>query len=752
MYMIIVFLVFFLVLFMKWALWIASLLSSLLLLSPVFAQVQDDQLLDAVWPTTQTIDYDQLQLREFTSCDEMQQVLQDFVSGYIKEQPYPIMPYGRWWWMLDDVALDGAQAVSPESDQTNEVRSSVRDGFSQTNLQKEWIDEPDILKTDGRYLYYYNSKAAKIQILESPYDPSNSLISLDKAHIVSEINIPSSLSNIDLILYEKQLIIVAYRYSDRVPLGHLQRNDRTAVVRYDISHPTSLSLLSYQEFDGAKNDIRLDTRDGTLYVMTNLSFNRRYGINSYASDLKVSLRTNELLPKTITVTNTNGTLSSTVVPADCKRIRYLLPNKDQLSSFGQWPSFTTINAIQLSHNTTHTQVIFGQPAQIHMSEKGLFLAQSLYMPQPFRCPPNVLCAEPLFWGGESHTLIHGFSLWGSEKLSYTASNLIAGSPLYNQYSMDEYEWSFRIITQTWHTQQSTNLYILNEKLQLVWKLTNIEPGESFQGARFMGNKLYLVTFQQIDPLFVIDISNRSSPQIIGQLKMPGYSNYLHPLWLEHNGIQYLLGLGYDTDVNQWWGTRTAWLKIDVYKVNYLQKETANSLCGSLSSDGSAYASCIKTLDPTRMRVEQLDSITLGQEGSYSPVLDNPRLFVMDDDNTLILPVLLTDTTPGKKQCTTNYDAQGAIISQDCYDYDQTKTSFVWLKSFHITTNTTAAINETRSLNYIDAFSTHYPYELYGHVLNDLGSRVGYAGDVVYMITNLFVDFVVGKTHKTIALD
>jgi len=111
-------------------------------------------------------------------------------------------------------------------------------------------------------------------------------------------------------------------------------------------------------------------------------------------------------------------------------------------------------------------------------------------------------------------------------------------------------------------------------------------------------------------------------------------------------------------------------------VNYLQKETANSLCGSLSSDGSAYASCIKTLDPTRMRVEQLDSITLGQEGSYSPVLDNPRLFVMDDDNTLILPVLLTDTTPGKKQCTTNYDAQGAIISQDCYDYDQTKTSFV----------------------------------------------------------------------------
>lgn len=492
--------------------------------------------------------------------------------------------------------------------------------------------------------------------------------------------------------------------------------------------------------------------DGTLYVMTNLTFNRRYGVNTSVTDSNLSINASELLPRTITITNSNGSLSSKVVPVDCKRISYLLPNKDQLNSLGQRPSFTTINAIELATNATHTQVVFGEPAQIHMSDNGLFLAQSLYMPQPFRCPPNALCAEPMFRWGESHTLIHGFSLWWPDKLSYLASNLIAGSPLYNQYSMDEYKGTFRIVTQTRHGKQATNLYILNDKLQVLWKLDNIEPWENFQGSRFMGNKLYLVTFQQIDPLFVVDMTNTAMPHIIGQVKMPGYSNYLHPLGVESNGIQYLLGLGYDTDVNQRGGTRTAGLKLDVYKVNYAQKETADSLCGSLVGDETAHSACLKDLDPSRIKVEQIDSLTLGQEGSYSPVLDNPRLFVMDDDQTLILPLLLTEKTPGKKQCTINYDAQGAIINQDCYDYDQTTTSFVWLKSFRIDTTATTVIRNILSLNYLDEFKAHYPYELYGYVLNDLGSRVGYAGDVVYMITNLFVDFVVGNTHKTIALD
>jgi uncharacterized secreted protein with C-terminal beta-propeller domain len=71
---------------------------------------------------------------------------------------------------------------------------------------------------------------------------------------------------------------------------------------------------------------------------------------------------------------------------------------------------------------------------------------------------------------------------------------------------------------------------------------NIEPGENFKSSRYIGDKLYLVTYQSIDPLFVIDMEDISKPKIIGELKIPGYSTYLHPYSDAKNGVQYLIGL------------------------------------------------------------------------------------------------------------------------------------------------------------------------------------------------------------------
>jgi len=82
----------------------------------------------------------------------------------------------------------------------------------------------------------------------------------------------------------------------------------------------------------------------------------------------------------------------------------------------------------------------------------------------------------------------------------------------------------------------------------------------------MGDKLFLVTFEQIDPLFAIDLSDDTKPTILGELKIPGFSTYLHPYDENH-----LIGLGYDTEENQWGGTQTAGLKVDLYKINYDKK-------------------------------------------------------------------------------------------------------------------------------------------------------------------------------------
>ncbi|MBP6256212.1 beta-propeller domain-containing protein [Patescibacteria group bacterium] len=97
-----------------------------------------------------------------------------------------------------------------------------------------------------------------------------------------------------------------------------------------------------------------------------------------------------------------------------------------------------------------------------------------------------------------------------------------------------------MLTTTRQPQQATHLITLDKQLNKLGSLLNIEPGEQFKASRFMGDKLYLVTFEQIDPLFVVDLASVSTPKIIGELKIPGYSTYLHPWAPEANGVQRLL--------------------------------------------------------------------------------------------------------------------------------------------------------------------------------------------------------------------
>lgn len=132
---------------------------------------------------------------------------------------------------------------------------------------------------------------------------------------------------------------------------------------------------------------------------------------------------------------------------------------------------------------------------------------------------------------------------------YTSS--VLGNPM-NQYSMDEdANGNFRIVTQNYawssaKNQNTTEVSIISPSGKVIGKLENIALGENFQSARFIADRLYLVTFEQIDPLFVISLAEPRSPKILGELKIPGYSTYLHPYDSDR-----LIGLGYDTKVNQW---------------------------------------------------------------------------------------------------------------------------------------------------------------------------------------------------------
>lgn len=166
-------------------------------------------------------------------------------------------------------------------------------------------------------------------------------------------------------------------------------------------------------------------------------------------------------------------------------------------------------------------------------------------------------------GGTTHIL--KFALENG-KFTFKAEADVNGQ-INNQFSMDENGETFRIATTTgnfWIDKTTANsLFILNEKLEEIGKITDFAKEEKIYSVRYVGDKAYVVTFKQTDPLFVIDLSVPSNPQILGELKIPGYSTYLHPYDETH-----LIGFGYDTKEN---GTQvtTNGLKMAMFDVSDL---------------------------------------------------------------------------------------------------------------------------------------------------------------------------------------
>ncbi len=142
------------------------------------------------------------------------------------------------------------------------------------------------------------------------------------------------------------------------------------------------------------------------------------------------------------------------------------------------------------------------------------------------------------------TVVHKFSL--GDAVAYAGKGEVQGHVL-NQFSMDEFDGYFRVATtvgEVWRSATANpsknNVYVLDSSLKTVGRLEDLAPGEKIYSARFMGNRAYLVTFKKVDPLFVIGLENPADPQLLGKLKIPGYSEYLHPYDETH-----LIGLGKD---------------------------------------------------------------------------------------------------------------------------------------------------------------------------------------------------------------
>lgn len=182
--------------------------------------------------------------------------------------------------------------------------------------------------------------------------------------------------------------------------------------------------------------------------------------------------------------------------------------------------------------------------------------------------------------------------------------------------MDEHDGYFRTVTTTgdlWDERNPSenNLFILDEDMKLVGSITGLAKEERIYSARFMGDKAYMVTFRETDPLFVIDVANPTKPQVLGELKIPGFSNYLHPL-----GESHLIGFGYETSSVVPVGSKEPIIQTEGIKISLFD----------VSDFGNP---------------KEVDTEVIGGQGTYSPlVYDHHALFEHSEKNLFGFPVII----------------------------------------------------------------------------------------------------------------
>ena len=412
--------------------------------------------------------------------------------------------------------LLGGFAPTLEYHGSSQMTAEARGGidYSFTNVQVEGIDEADYVKTDGEYIYFKNE--SKILIAKA-YPP-------DELKIVSEITLENT-SISGIYIYNDKLIVLTstggYFYilesrpdvvADQVRSAIYPppkpRPPTSNVYVYDVSDKDSPELIHNLTFPGTLFQSRLT--DGKLYLIINqyvYGENRTVLLPSYVND------------------GTNIT-----IPAEA--IYYL----DGLHEYGyEYAIIFSVDIDSWIHSVT--TILSGSTSTIYMSYNNIYLAQP------------VITTELLTSEGSRRLQKTAIIKIKVDGLEVKPSALVVVDGIVNeQFQMDEYNGYLRVSTHVWEfirkekvvtSKTYTNIYILNEKLEVVGSLTGVGESEQLYATRFMGDYAYLVTFRRIDPLFVIDLSNPIKPKVVGELKIPGFSDMLQPI-----GDGLLIGIGF----------------------------------------------------------------------------------------------------------------------------------------------------------------------------------------------------------------
>jgi uncharacterized secreted protein with C-terminal beta-propeller domain len=575
------------------------------------------------------------EIKKISSQQELQNILEASSSFSGNFDPRLLRSFA-----VDDAvmfqAAETTGAPVPEAmptDGASKIESGGTD-YSTTNVQVQNVDEPDYLKNDSKYVYIVSQNT--LSIIDA-YPAEDAKLILKIALDIESQYIQNMFLNEDrlVIFYNGQSDDEIIPQFDFIPRRSYSSVTHALIV--DVSDKENPTILKDYSIDGHFRDARMI--GDYAYFVTNSNIDHQYPrlpvimedsvrimtpeafyfdnveqfsnfntltaidifgdtINSetflmgytgsfYVSENNFYLTYQQNMPFGFYENSSRDRFFDVVVPLLPKSIQdeiKLIKNSESDSASAQWNAISEL--MQKSYNEMDKK-----------SKEELF--------DKIRDALNEY--DRKIQEDTRKTIIHKISI-DEEKIDYVAKGTVPGR-LLNQFSMDESGERFRvattneIYTQYEGTIRSNAVYVLNEQLEIVGELEEIAPDESIFSTRFMGDRLYMVTFQQIDPFFVIDLSS-DTPKILGELKIPGFSNYLHPYDEEH-----VIGVGRDT------------------------KEIENGRVQQLGIKVALF----NVADVSNPKVT--DEVIIGDSSTHSEALHNHKAFFFDKSrNVLSIPV------------------------------------------------------------------------------------------------------------------
>lgn len=460
---------------------------------------------------------------------------------------------------------------------SNPNETSVKD-YSTTNIQVENVDEADITKTDGDYIYSISENDVIITNVINPEE-----IKIEAR--ISGKGVPE-----DLILYKDKLVIISEdNDKSKMYYNYSSYNSNTIVEVYDIEQRDVPKLIkSYQ-----LNEPYYTSRciNNKLYVIASGTLrkeNNEIKIDYYEDNKTKNLELDNI--KYLKDINTKKQTLFSMVDLDDAE-------KDiKLNSY----------LIDISN--------------AYISENSIYLLDQKYDYRGYAPPISSLFGlkgilGPFEYENEQEnssgykTEIYKFDILKDGQVKYSAKTKIEGKTI-NQYSLDEANGHLRIAL---YDDDGARVVIFDENLKQIGITQYVAKGEKMYSSRFIGDKAYLVTYKTVDPLFVIDLSDEKEPRVLGELKIPGYSTYLYPYDENH-----LIGIGMETE-------------------EVINRNSSGKVTSTTSKIVGMKMALFDVTDVNNPK--QISSIVIGDRRTTSAILTNPKALLFSKEKNLIaIPV------------------------------------------------------------------------------------------------------------------